>query len=461
LQRGSTAGDLRTSRTPSLLDAGVFPRAGDTTRPPDEKAAAMATPPPSTPPASTPPADPFAQILPTLSAGARGLRDLRSYAAAATVLAMTILPGVLVWALAFGLTARGFTGDPFGPGPGDPFGAGPNLGQMGLVFLLGVIVWLVAVFGFLWAWMAIGVRAVSLERGIPSTTWRSVTTGLRRALVALGGGLLILLMGVPLLILYAIAWVMADVVVLSGVSAVLTMVLVVAIFAWWIGLLIVGYLVGGFAAADEEAGVMTVLRRAFGLTISNPAAVVMLLMSVWLVTFALVFALYGPTFLAGFAGWALVGEMSMGGRNISAALAGVFITLFFVAAFVLVPVNFAASALASFAVRIEPDMARIEAAGRGARKRFRGGPAQPAPGSTWPSGPGQPPHGQPPSGAGPQASWQRPAQGPPPQGRPPQSQPPGSPPPSGPPSHGPPPSSQPPQGPPPRDPPPAGGPPPA
>jgi hypothetical protein len=430
----------------------------------------------TTSPAPQPPVDAFAQVLPTLSAGARGLRDLRSYAAAATVLAMTILPGLLLWALAFGLTARGFATDPFGPGDPfgarDPFGPGARAAQAGVLFvLLGIIVWLIAVFGFVWAWMAVGVRAVSLERGTPLTMWRSVTTGLRRALVAIGGGLLFLLMGVPLLILYAIAWVMADVVVLSGVSAVLTMVLVLAIFAWWIGMLMVGYLIGGFAAADERAGVMTVLRRAFGLTFSNPAAVVLLLMSVWLVTFALVLALYGPTFFAGFAGWAVVGEMTTGGRNISATLTGVFITLFFVAAFLLVPLNFAASAISSFAVRIEPDMARIEAAGRNARRRFRGSGTAQAPPGPWASGPGQPPYGQPPYGGWPQGPPQGPApqgpppegsppHGPPPQGQPPQGQPPQGPTPQGPPPQGPPPSGPPPSGPPPQGPPSGGTPPP-
>lgn len=382
--------------------------------------------------ATAPPADAFGHILPTLSAGARGLRDLPSYLAAGIVLAMTAVPGIVIWFLSLGLTATRITSDPFAPQR--------TMTDIGLLGLVGFLVFLLVLAGYFWAWMAISVRAASLERGAPLATWASVTVGLRRALVALGAWLLIVLMALPLLVLYALAWVMADVVVLSGVSVILTMLVVLLIFVWWIAVLLLTYLIGAFAAADHDAGVMSVLRRAIGLTTSNPAAALLLLLSVWIVAAVLVFALYAPSLFASLAGFSIVEVMTFGGRNISAAFLGAFIVIFFSIIFFFVPVNFAASGLASFAVRIEPDLARIEEAGRNAPKRLflRGSSAPSGPAGGWQG----PQGGAPPQGPGPQ--------GPPPQARPPQ-----GPAPQGPPPQQPPPQSQPPQHPTSGDPPPA------
>jgi len=377
----------------------------------------------------TPQTDPFAQILPTLSAGARGLRDPAAYLAAAAVISLTVVPAIVIWFLAAAVTVGGFASD--------PFARQPTMGDVGLVVIVGFLVAVLAVAGYVWAWMAVSVRAASLERGVPLTAWTSVVTGLRRALVAVGGWLLILVMAIPLLILYVLARVMADVMVLSGVSAVLAMVLVVLIFAWWVAMLLITYLIGAFAAADHDAGVMTVLRRAFGLTVKNPAAVVLLLLSVWLVATVLVFALYLPSLFATVTGFSIVDAMSTGGRNISAAILGAFIAIFFAIVFFFVPVNFAASALASFAVRIEPDLGRIEEAGRTARQRLSSRLRSTRPTNTAagpvvqaaPPPPQGPPPDQPPQAPPPDQPPQGPPPSPPspPPGEPPQEPPPGSP----------------------------------
>lgn len=64
-----------------------------------------------------PTADAFVHILPTLSPGARGLRDLPSYLAAGIVLAMTVVPGIVIWFLSIGMTATRIASDPFAPQP--------------------------------------------------------------------------------------------------------------------------------------------------------------------------------------------------------------------------------------------------------------------------------------------------------------------------------------------------------
>ena len=404
------------------VHAGGHPRVSEVLPDDDKGPVAMS----STNPAS-PTADAFGHILPTLSAGARGLRDLPSYLAAAIVLAMTAVPGIVIWFLSLGVTATRITSDPFAPQR--------TMTDIGLLGLVGFLVFLLVLAGYFWAWMAISVRAASLERRTPLTTWASVTAGLRRGLVALGAWLLIVLMALPLLVLYALAWVMADVVVLSAVSVILTVLVVILIFVWWIAVLLLTYLIGAFAAADHNAGVMSVLRRSIGFTTSNPAAAILLLLSVWIVATVLVFALYAPSLFASLAGFSIVEVMTFGGRNISAAFLGAFIVIFFSIIFFFVPVNFAASGLASFAVRIEPDLARIEEAGRNARSRlFRRGSAAPSEGPGGWQG-GSPPQGPPPQGPPPQGP--RPQQGLPPQGPAPQGPPPQGPPPQGPPPQGP------------------------
>lgn len=309
------------------------------------------------------PSDALGQILPTLAAGARGLRDPATYLAAATVVGMTVVPGIAIWYLAAGRLVTRFSWDPWSPAPQ------PTVGEAGLAVIVTLLVGLLLLVGYIWGWMAIGVRAASLERGIPLDAWQSVLTGARRALVAIGGWLLIALAGIPLLIIYVLTRLMADVVVLSGVSVVLTMLLVVAIFVWWLAILLGGYLTAAFAAADRDVGLLVVLRRAFGLLLGNPAAAVLLLLSVWVVATVLVFALYTPTFFAGSAGFSIVGAMGMGGRTISAAVLGAFIVVFGAVVLFLVPMNFAASALGAFGVRAEPDLTQLRTRGGAARQR--------------------------------------------------------------------------------------------
>ncbi len=308
--------------------------------------------------------DPVAQLLPALSAGARALRDPTAYLAALLVLALTLLPAALLWYLAASRTAALFMADPFGPG-------GPGLerliGGAGLLLFVTLLVGLVAFLGYLWTWMTLAVRAASLERGAPLAVWASVTVGLRRTVIAFGGWLVVLVLAIPVLVLYVLAQVMADVVVLSGVSVLLTIVVVVAVFAWWLGLLVITAMVGAIAAADRSATLPVVLRRAVGLTLRHPAAVILVLIGAAVVASVLVTVLYVPTAFAGMAGFSVVGAMADGGRTVSAAVLGAVVAALLGIVLLLVPLSFTASALAGFAVRVEPEFARIDATRRTTR----------------------------------------------------------------------------------------------
>ncbi len=364
-----------------------------------------------------------------ISGGMRSLRDGRSYLAAIIVIAMTFVPAVVLWVLAAGLALTTF---------GDPWGPSPTAGEAGLAVLVGLLVLVLSFIGYFWTYMTLAVRAASVAVGEPLGVWESVTTGFVRTMVAIASWLLVALVGIPLLIIYILARVMADVVVLSAVSVLLTAVLAVALIAWSLAIFLTSSLVTAFAAADRSAGIMTVLRRALGLTRRHPATVILVILAVGVAVFALTFVLYGPAFFAGSVGFTIVTEMEFGGRSISAGILGIFLILLIGVVVVLVPLNFGAGALANFGVLILPELRRIEAE----RERGRAQPASASP-APWTGAPTGSPQGAQPST-------------PPDQGPPPSSPPEQGPPPSSPPEQGPPPSSPPNQGPPPDAPPPQG-----
>lgn len=336
--------------------------------------------------------DSFVLIAPAMSAGARALRDPTAYLLALSAALLTLVPAGLLVVTAI-----------WGVGIDAPL----------LTALMSFLAYLLGIFGVFWIWMTLGVRAASVERGEPSDVATTLRSGARRLLTFVGAGLLFVLAGVPLLILAGVTWVLASQVVLSVLAIPLALVLVVGLFVWLLALVLVGSTLGAFAAADHRVGAVTVLVRSVGASITNPAGVALLVIAVGFVALLMVGLLAGPGSLSLSAGFGFAAYMFASGRGASGGLLSLGLVLGS-GALLLVPLLFVTSALASFAVSVEGELARIEETGRRAgsallerirtaRTRFAAsrrpgeGPDDPPAGGAPPDS-GPPPAGGPPQG---------------------------------------------------------------
>lgn len=295
------------------------------------------------PSAEQPRPNAFALVAPALQTGVAHLRDPVAYLAAVVALLVTLPAAGLI---GFGLAA---TAGPFEVGP---VIAGAALGG------------LIAAVGFGWAWTAIAVRAATSEQGEPAGLKDALVGGLLRLGVVAAGALLLLAVGIPLLAVFLLTRLMAEVPVLSLVAVLVGAALVVAVFVWVLALLLVGYLLAGFAAADRDAGVITTLRRATGLALSRPVPIILLLVVVAFASTLVLYLLLLPMLAAGSVGGELVETMEAADRMVSAVLLSVLMGVG-AGAVMLVPTVFSSSALAGFACGALAEPGSLEEAASG------------------------------------------------------------------------------------------------
>jgi len=273
--------------------------------------------------AGNPRSDVFSASASALSAGVGTLQDPLTYKAALAALT----PILLVVFFGF-LALRERIASQFGFYSADWLWGRSLAGEIWELLAVGAV-WgslflIVLVTSCVWFNVAVGMRAVTKERGLDLAAKDLLKKAAGRLPPVLGAQVLLLLMGAGVWLLTFVLAELAGVAFLSFVVALLTIPLVLIWISLALTLIIGAAYLPGVAASRSGAGSVEIIRRSIGISLAYPAPALLMLMAAGL-TALTTFALLGFAFAAASqAGlFPIIAQMIEDGRGLSASLAAI------------------------------------------------------------------------------------------------------------------------------------------